>query len=459
MLTPPSVSSAPASARPSDGSAVDLRERDVGLLVGRLEAVDDRAALDGDAAADRVDAGVRAASSAGASAARAAPRRRASRSRPRRRSRSAPGAGARGRRAPPRAAHAGTRRLSRHGDSPVSSTRIDDLARPRVAGDDAQPHVAGADRARHELVDLHAAVVGGGDVAGEAGERARHVGRAAGDVEPRRAQARGGARVLGVRVRRLARHALVQRVGVEEAAAVERRRGGDDVEERPLGEVGVAHVAGGQQQPPRELDGGDAGAGLRVGAVGRQLEVLAEGLVGVARAHAAGQVGAPLDRALPLAHDRLQQLGVAGLDGDVDGAARQVQRAYGVAAEGVRLADRHVVLEVRAAALDVGQRRPAAALDEQPRLLEVALLAGRPVQLDQRHLDLRVPADALVAVGAERLAHVVGRAARDLGQPVRRRACAGARRRPGSCGRSSRARGPTRGRCSGARARGGRSGC
>ena len=109
-----------------------------------------------------------------------------------------------------------------------------------------------------------------------------------------------------------------------------------------------------------------------------------------------------------------EQLRVAGLDGDVDGAAGQIQGAHGVAAEGVRLADRHVVLEVRAAALDVGQRGPPAPLDEQPRLLEIALLAGRAVQLDQRHLDLRVPADALVAVGPERLAHVVGGAPRDL---------------------------------------------
>jgi hypothetical protein len=213
-------------------------------------------------------------------------------------------------------------------------------------------------------------------------------------------------------------HALVQRVRVEEAGAVERRRGRDDVVERALDLVGVAHVAGCQQQPPGELHGGHAGARLRVSAIGRQLEVLAERLVGVARSHAAREVGAGGDRALPLALDRRQQLAVAGLGREVDGAAGEVERAHGVAAEGLRLADRHVVLEVGPAALDVGERRPPAPLDEPPRLLEVALLAGGPVQLDERHLDLRVPAHALVAVVAERVAHVVGCAARDLGEAV-----------------------------------------
>ena len=87
-----------------------------------------------------------------------------------------------------------------------------------------------------------------------------------------------------------------------------------------------------------------------------------------------------------------------------------------------------LVLEVRAAARDVGQRRPAAPVDEQPRLLEVALLAGHPVQLDERRLDLGMPAHALVAVRPERVADVVGGAAGDLDQPssprVRARATA-----------------------------------
>ena len=95
------------------------------------------------------------------------------------------------------------------------------------------------------------------------------------------------------------------------------------------------------------MDRGHPGARLRVGAVGRQLVVLAERLVGVPRAHAAGQVRAAGDRPLPLALDRPQQLGVAGLDRDVDRAARQVEGPHGVAAERLGLADRHVVLEVR----------------------------------------------------------------------------------------------------------------
>jgi hypothetical protein len=121
---------------------------------------------------------------------------------------------------------------------------------------------------------------------------------------------------------------------------------------------------------------------------------------------------------LPLPDDRLQQLVVAGLDRDVDRAARQVQRAHRVPAERARLPQRQLVLVVRAAALAVGERRAPAPLDEPAGLLEVALLAGDAVELDERHLDLRMPAHALVAAVPERLAHVVGGAPRDLGQPV-----------------------------------------
>ena len=130
----------------------------------------------------------------------------------------------------------------------------------------------------------------------------------------------------------------MERVRVEEPGAVERGRGRDDVVQRALGEVGVARVAGGEQQAPGEHHRRDAGARLRVRAVRRQLVVLAERLVAVPRAHAAGQVRAPRDRPLPLALDRGQQLVVAGLDRDVDRRARQVERAHGVPAE--RLARR-----------------------------------------------------------------------------------------------------------------------
>ena len=128
-------------------------------------------------------------------------------------------------------------------------------------------------------------------------------------------------------------------------------------------------VALGEQQPPAEHDRCHARAGLGVGAIGRQLPVVAERLVLVVRALPAGDVRAARDRVVPLAREGVEQLVVAGLDGDVDGAGREVVGAHGVAAQHLGVAHRHVVLVVRAAALDVGERAVAAPVDEEPRLL------------------------------------------------------------------------------------------
>ena len=136
------------------------------------------------------------------------------------------------------------------------------------------------------------------------------------------------------------------------------------------------------------------------------------------RSHAAGEVRAAGDRGLPLRDDRREQLVVAGLDRDVDGTGGEVQRPHGVTAEHGRLADRHVVLEVRLAEADLAERAPAAPVDEQRGLVEVALLTRHAGQLDQAQLDLGVTADALDPAGTERRAHVVGGAARDLDERV-----------------------------------------
>ena len=60
-----------------------------------------------------------------------------------------------------------------------------------------------------------------------------------------------------------------------------------------------------------------------------------------------------------------------------------------------------------------------APLDEQPGLLQVAALAGHPVQLDQGRLDLRVAADRLNPVRPERRADVVGGPADGTDEVVR----------------------------------------
>ena len=64
------------------------------------------------------------------------------------------------------------------------------------------------------------------------------------------------------------------------------------------------------------------------------------------------------------------------------------------------------------------QRAGPAPLDEEAGELEVAALPGRPGQLRQRHLDLRMAADADPPVRAELVVDVVRQAARHLRQQV-----------------------------------------
>ena len=107
-------------------------------------------------------------------------------------------------------AHDGTRSVSAHGCPSVSVTRTVTVPSCGIARGhldaDAPAIVEGrGDAAVGVLVDLDPAAVGGGQVAGEAGERPRHVRRAAGDEEPRLAQARRRPLALDVVARNRAR--------------------------------------------------------------------------------------------------------------------------------------------------------------------------------------------------------------------------------------------------------------
>ena len=88
------------------------------------------------------------------------------------------------------------------------------------------------------------------------------------------------------------------------------------------------------------------------------------------------------------------------LHGHVDRAGQQVQLADDVAGRLVGRADALVVLVVLGAEPVGAEQAPAAQVDEARRQLQVRPVPGDPVQLDQRGLDLRVPADALLAVRA-----------------------------------------------------------
>ena len=66
----------------------------------------------------------------------------------------------------------------------------------------------------------------------------------------------------------------------------------------------------------------------------------------------------------------------------------------------VGFADGQVVLVVLGAVLVGAEQAAAPQVDEAGGQRKVRPVAGDPVQLDQRGLDLRVPADALLAVRA-----------------------------------------------------------
>ena len=152
-------------------------------------------------------------------------------------------------------------------------------------------------------------------------------------------------------------------------------------------DVGVCRVAGGEQQSPRQHDARDRGARFRVRTVGRQLERVAERLVAVAAADAAGEVAPRRDHVAPSAEDRIEQLVVAELNSHVDGARVEIQLADGMTGDRRCGADRRMVLPVRGAETTLAEEPVATALEQMGREPEPALLAGDPIQLDERHLD------------------------------------------------------------------------
>ena len=82
------------------------------------------------------------------------------------------------------------------------------------------------------------------------------------------------------------------------------------------------------------------------------------------------------------------------------------------------LPDALVVLEVAGAERPDREQAAAPTVEQDGREVEVALVARVPVQLNERGLDLRVAADALLAAGAEAPVHEVDEAQRQPEQVV-----------------------------------------
>ena len=135
-------------------------------------------------------------------------------------------------------------------------------------------------------------------------------------------------------------------------------------------------------------------------------------------AHPAGQVGPGPDQVPPAPPHGGEQGVVVELHGHVDGAAVQVELSDGVAGHGRGLPDRLVVLPVGGAEAPLAQQPPAPQVEHAGGQAQVALVAGDPGQLDQRHLDAGVPVDPVASGGPELLVDPVGGPDGDGQEPV-----------------------------------------
>src|SRR5579875_2228255 len=194
--------------------------------------------------------------------------------------------------------------------------------------------------------------------------------------------------------------AQVQGVGVEELGAFPGDTAGDRVPKGPLHGLGIARLAGGQQEAPVPLEAGDGGARLGVRPVVGQLVGVADGLVPVPGPLPARHVGLGAVQVFPDGLGRLEQLVVPRLDGHVHHSRLQVQLAHGMAGCLPAVAYRLVVQEVgqREAAVPqpAGCRQrdpgPAPQLNLAPSQLQRPGVPTDAVVLDEGGLHLRVAA-------------------------------------------------------------------
>ena len=214
----------------------------------------------------------------------------------------------------------------------------------------------------------------------------------------------------------------LQRIDVEVLGALERDPREEAVVEHPLDGIGVQRLTGGEEHPPSPLDAADRRTGFGVRAVRGQLVLVAERLALPTRTETAGDVGLRRPHVLELPFQRVEQVGVAGLEGDVGRSGREVDRAHRVPFDRGGLADRDAIGEVRRLVTVVLDDAVAAGLDEPLGLVEVGRRTGFPIQLDQGHLDHRVAVDVHSLVVAEGRDQVVG----ELDRDVQERTVAGA---------------------------------
>src|SRR5215211_756599 len=220
------------------------------------------------------------------------------------------------------------------------------------------------------------------EVAGQRGQEAGNVWRAAGATEP------GPAPVGAI---------VGEGVLIEVVLAVEGYARHDSVVEGVFDQVRKPGVAFDPEHAPVPHHAADGGTGLRIGSLVGQLEVLTERLALIARAETATNVHATCGHVHPQPPQGFHEFKLTRLGVHVRGAGVEIHGTYGVAHDLALVAKWLVVLAVGRVVLLVGTSEQAvpAGVDEVPRRLQVPLLTRDPVQFDEGHLDLFVAVDGL----------------------------------------------------------------
>ena len=185
------------------------------------------------------------------------------------------------------------------------------------------------------------------------------------------------------------------------------------------------------QQPPGEHHAADGGAGLGIGAIGWQLERVAERFAVMASPQRTREVRARGDHVIPAPNHGVQQRRIAGLRRHVHRAAVEVHLAHRVAGHRRSVTHGQVILPVLAAEASASQQPVPALVDEMAGQLQVHGVPGLPVQLHERHLDLGVAVDAGTSAGPQGFSDERHRARGDASAAARRRPSASRRPRPG----------------------------